>query len=90
MPHLEFDATGKDFQALAYDILTTLYDLPADHARMRDVLAIPESLRPQAFDRLRRDYPHRREFAGARVSITGGGRNLFARLQTLGIRADEP
>ncbi len=90
LPHLEFDATGKDFQALAHDILTTLYDLPADHARMRDVLAIPESLRLQAFDRLRRDYPHRREFAGARVSITGGGRNLFARLQTLGIRADEP
>ncbi|MXX10234.1 MAG: 4-phosphoerythronate dehydrogenase [Nitrospira sp. SB0667_bin_9] len=90
LPHLEFDATGKDFQVLAHDVLTTLYDLPADHEQMRDVLAIPESLRPQAFDRLRRDYPHRREFAGTRVSVTGGGRNLFARLQTLGIRADEP
>lgn len=90
LPHLEFDATGKDFQVLAHDVLTTLYDLPADHEQMRDVLAIPESLRPQAFDRLRRDYPHRREFAGTRISVTGGGRNLFARLQTLGIRADEP
>jgi len=89
LPHLEFNATGKDFQTLAHDILTTLYDLPADHARMRDLLAVPESLRPQAFDQLRRDYPHRREFAGTPISITGGARNLLARLQKLGIRADE-
>lgn len=90
LPHFKFDATGTDFQTLAHDILTTLYDLPGDHARMRDILAVPKPLRPQAFDRLRRDYPHRREFAGTPVSITGDDRNLFARLQTLGIRADEP
>ena len=89
VPHLAFDATGKDFQTLAHEILTTLYDLPADHARMLGLLAVPEPLRPQAFDRLRRDYPHRREFAGLPISITGGDRNLFARLQTLGICANE-
>lgn len=89
LPHLQFDATGKDFQTLAHDILTTLYDLRADHARMGDLLAVPEPLRPQAFDRLRRDYPHRREFAGSPISITGGNPNLIARLQTLGICADE-
>ena len=90
VPHLAFDATGKDFQTLAHDIITTLYDLPGNHARMQDVLAVPEPLRPQAFDLLRRDYPHRREFAFSPISITGGDRNLFARLQTLGIRANEP
>ncbi len=90
LPHLAFDAAGKDFQTLAHDILTTLYDLPADHARMRDILAVPEPLRPQAFDRLRRDYPHRREFAGTPIFVTGGDPNLLARLQTLGIRANEP
>ena len=52
-PHLAFDATGKDFQTLAHDIITTLYNLPGDHARMQDVLAVPEPLRPQAFDLLR-------------------------------------
>lgn len=88
--HLEFDATNTDFQTLTHDVLTTLYDLPADHARMCDVLAAPKSLRPQAFDQLRRDYPHRREFAGTPISITGGTPTLFARLQTLGIRADSP
>lgn len=90
LPHLQFDAIGKDFQTLAHDILTTLYHLPTDHARMRDLLALPEPLRPQAFDRLRRDYPHRREFAGSPISITGADQNLIARLQTLGIGADEP
>ena len=90
LPHLAFDATGKDFQALAHDILTTLYDLPADHARMRDILAVPEPLRLQAFDRLRRDYPHRREFASTPIAVTAGDRNLLARLQALGIRTAEP
>ena len=89
-PHIAFDATGKDFQTLAHDIATTLYDLPGDHARMRDLLALPETLRPQAFDRLRRDYPHRREFACSPISITGADRNLFSRLHALGIQADEP
>ncbi len=88
--HLAFDADGKDFQTLAHDIITTLYDLPGDHARMQDVLAVPEPLRPQAFDLLRRDYPHRREFAISPISIKGGDRNLFARLQALGIHANEP
>ena len=89
-PHLAFDATGKDFQTLAHEIATTLCDLPGDHARMRDLLAIPEPLRPRAFDQLRRDYPHRREFAVSPISIKGGDRNLFARLQALGIHAGEP
>ena len=90
VPRVAFDATEKDFQTLVHEIVTTLYDLPADHARMRDILAVPEPLRPQAFDQLRRDYPHRREFACSPISITGGDRNLIARLQTLGIHANEP
>ena len=90
VPRVAFDATGKDFQTLAHEIITTLYDLPGDHARMQDVLAVSEPLRPQAFDQLRRDYPHRREFAASPVSVTGGDHNLFARLQTLGIQAIAP
>ena len=90
VPHVSFDATGKDFQSLAHEMITTLYDLPADHARMRDMLAVPEPLRPQAFDRLRRDYPYRREFAVSPIPVKGGDHNLFARLQTLGIHVNEP
>ena len=90
LSHITFDATGKDFQTLAHEMITTLYDLPGDHARMREVLALPKPRRPQAFDRLRRDYSHRREFAFSPISIKGGDRNLFARLHALGINAREP
>ena len=89
-PGVAFDASGKDFQTLAQDIVTTLYDLPGDHTRMQDVLTVPEPLRPQAFDQLRRDYPHRREFAASPISIAGADRNLIARLKTLGIRTGDP
>ena len=88
-PRAPFNTAGKDFQALAHDIATTLYDLPGDHARMCDVLAVPEPLRPRIFDQLRRDYPHRREFAGLPIAITGGDRNFVVRLQILDIRANE-
>ncbi len=84
LPRFAFDATGKDFQTLAHEIATTLYDLPGDHARMRDVLALPGPLRPRAFDRLRRDYPHRREFSSTPITIRNGDRRLLARLQALG------
>ena len=90
VPQAAFDATGKDFQALAHEILTTLYNLPGDHARMQDILAAPQPLRPQVFDQLRRNYLHRREFASSSISIKGGNHNLFARLQTLGIHAGAP
>ncbi len=89
-PQIEFDATGKDFQTLAHEITTTLYDLPGDHARMMEVLAVPRQLRPQAFEQLRRDYSYRREFASSPISIEGGDRKLFARLRALGINAREP
>jgi len=89
-PDVSVDATDKDFHTLTQDIVTVLYDLPGDHARMKALLALPDPLRPRAFDRLRRDYTHRREFAGTPVSITAGDRNLFTRLQTLGIRTDSP
>ena len=40
------------------------YAIRADDERMRAALAHPTGTRAQAFDRLRRDYPVRREFAG--------------------------
>lgn len=47
------------------------YDLAADDLRLRDaVLGVPQTEARVAFDRLRRDYPMRRELAGSRVRVT--------------------
>ncbi|MBY0280173.1 4-phosphoerythronate dehydrogenase [Candidatus Binatia bacterium] len=66
-PFLEVHASGR---AAVRTAVERVYDLRADDARMRAALAdaggVPEA-RGAAFDRLRRDYPVRREFAGHEV-----------------------
>ena len=46
LPHIAFDAAGKDFQTLAHEIATTLYNLPEDHARMQDLLGRSRAIAP--------------------------------------------
>ncbi|MDO8863895.1 4-phosphoerythronate dehydrogenase [Haliea sp. E1-2-M8] len=47
------------------------YDLAADDRRLREaVLGVAEAEARAAFDRLRREYPLRRELAGSRVRVT--------------------
>ncbi len=82
---LECDGSGKDLQTLAHDVTTTLYDIHGDHARMMDVLALPESMRPEAFDRLRHDYPRRRDFAASPIAIRHAHRDILHNLGEFGI-----
>ena len=86
-PQPEFHATDKDLQTLAHDVTTTLYDLAGDHQRMKHVLTLPEIMRPRAFQRLRRDYPPRREFANTPVVIKGSRNHVLHQLNALGITA---
>ncbi len=82
-----YDGAGKDVQTLAHDVATTLYDLAGDHARMRDVLALPEAARPAAFDQLRRDYPQRRDFSASPVVIGHADKKIIFQLNELDIKA---
>ncbi len=59
------------------------YDLAADDQRLRTaVLGVPEADAQAAFDRLRRDYPLRRELAGSRVRVTN--REQVALVEAMG------
>lgn len=86
-PQPEFHATDKDLQTLAYDVTTALYDLAGDHRQMKHVLTLPETTRPRAFERLRRDYPPRREFANTPIVIRDGRPHVLRQLNALGINA---
>lgn len=44
------------------------YDLREDDARLRELLTMTDAARPGHFDRLRKQYPVRREFAATRLS----------------------
>jgi erythronate-4-phosphate dehydrogenase len=63
------------------------YDVRRDDRRLREILKLPADERPAWFDRLRRDYPVRREFAECGIDTAGMDRSSVAILRELGFRA---
>ena len=47
----------------------SVYDIRADDARLRAMLALPAGKQPAYFDRLRKEYPVRREFSATSVLL---------------------
>lgn len=68
----------------AKDCVDRVYGLLADDARMRKTLELPPGERAAYFDRLRKDYPRRREFHN--TVIRGGDESLRRQLAALGFR----
>jgi erythronate-4-phosphate dehydrogenase len=67
--------------------IAAVYDVAGDDARLRQALREPDP--GKGFDRLRREYPIRHEFASFRLlGIPAGKRELRSRLQALGFRLD--
>jgi erythronate-4-phosphate dehydrogenase len=61
----------KGFAALR-DLVLQAYDIRRDDAALRALLPLPPEQRAAGFDRLRRDYPPRREFAAYRIAAAAG------------------
>jgi erythronate-4-phosphate dehydrogenase len=60
------------------------YDVRADDARLRAMLALPSGEQPAYFDRLRKEYPVRREFSATSVLVNDAGGEFEQLLQMLG------
>jgi erythronate-4-phosphate dehydrogenase len=69
VPALEIDARGLDDEELLRRLVLRVYDIAADDAAMRAGCVADAAARARAFDRQRRDYPVRREFAATRVTL---------------------
>jgi erythronate-4-phosphate dehydrogenase len=60
------------------------YDVRRDDASLRELLALPAPERPARFDRLRKEYPVRREFPQARITTGDPAGELASALSGLG------
>jgi erythronate-4-phosphate dehydrogenase len=60
------------------------YDIREDDARLRDMTTLPVDQRPHYFDRLRKEYPVRREFSETVIRLPGGNDELGRMLTALG------
>ncbi len=66
-----------------------VYDIRRDDAAMRGLLALPETDRPKAFDRLRKEYPRRREFFNTRVRVQPRNAALESQLAGIGFTLED-
>jgi erythronate-4-phosphate dehydrogenase len=62
------------------------YDVRQDDQRLREILSLPEAQRAAAFDRLRKDYPVRREFSETTVLLPEPEGALGRLLSALGFK----
>jgi erythronate-4-phosphate dehydrogenase len=60
------------------------YDIRVDDERLRGLLRLPPAERPAGFDRLRKEYPVRREFAATTVHVDSAAGELRKLLQGIG------
>jgi erythronate-4-phosphate dehydrogenase len=67
-------------------IIRHAYDITADDRRLRESIKMPVDERRHYFDRLRRDYPVRREFHNYNVNLAAGSSTAMAALEALGFR----
>jgi erythronate-4-phosphate dehydrogenase len=74
---------GDDLEQVRAAVFNT-YDIRADDERLRGLLRLPPDERPAGFDRLRKDYPVRREFAATTVVINEDAVRLGDLLRGIG------
>lgn len=86
VPAMEVDAAGRSDEAVLREVVRKLYDIEADDRRFRESAGGDEAARAKAFDRLRKDYPERREFQYTEVRLRNGSAALRRKLDGLGFR----
>jgi erythronate-4-phosphate dehydrogenase len=77
---------GRRTEEILQSVIQRAYDIAADDRRLRACLNVPPEERGRYFDRLRRDYPVRREFQNYFVELSGDRAAFMNQLKALGFR----
>ncbi|MBW7997651.1 MAG: 4-phosphoerythronate dehydrogenase PdxB [Candidatus Glassbacteria bacterium] len=75
-PLIELTGRMDDAQDLLAKAVLESYDIAADDRNLRGIFDLPKDARAKHFDRLRRSYPVRREFASRTVRLGPGLKSL--------------
>ena len=70
VPRIELGNAVGDEQEILYSTIKRVYDIEADSSRCRAILSQPVPERGKYFDKLRKEYPIRREFQNTLVTLT--------------------
>jgi erythronate-4-phosphate dehydrogenase len=78
-----------DPAAALRQVVCFAYDVREDDARLREVLRLPGEARAVYFDRLRKEYPVRREFPETVIRLPHGNDRLATVLEALGFAVEQ-
>ncbi len=84
MPEVHLDATGRDDEPVLHELVARVYSIERNDEALRATAHLADDERGRAFDRLRKEYPRRREFGHMRVRLDGASDSLRAKAHGLG------
>jgi len=84
MPEVHLDATGREDEAVLHELVARVYPIERDDETLRATADLAANERGRTFDRLRKEYPRRREFGHTRVRLDGASDSLRAKAHALG------
>jgi erythronate-4-phosphate dehydrogenase len=86
---LRLDARTGSTQELLANAIEKIYSICTDDEGLREIIDKPAEQRGHYFDKLRRDYPVRREFHNTEIVLTGQNKELAAILRGIGFKVVE-
>ena len=86
---LKLDTRTGDTEKFLSNAVERIYSIRQDDTKLRHILDQPAERRGRYFDKLRRDYPVRREFHNTEIVLTGQNKELAAKLQGIGFKVVE-
>ena len=84
LPKLEVNTKSGIEQEVLWETVNKIYDIKKDDSSLRWMLDQPLGKRGSYFDKLRKEYPVRREFQNTKVVISDGNSNLQEKLKGIG------
>jgi erythronate-4-phosphate dehydrogenase len=86
VPEITLDAAGLSEEQALWQIVQQVYDIEADDRRMRESANMDEAARGAYFDRMRKEYPMRREFRFTTVHLKNATATLAQTVAGLGFK----
>jgi len=88
LPEWSGDAAGRPDEDVLREAVLAVYDIMGDDARLRASCGTDAAARAKAFDRQRKEYPVRREFAATTVRVRHASDGLMRKFRGLGFRVE--
>ena len=86
VPEWSADAAGRADEDLLREAVLAVYDIMGDDQRLRASCVSDAVTRAKAFDRQRKEYPMRREFAATTVRLRNASEGVLRKFRALGFR----